>query len=90
MGGAALLEALSDDAVLRTRLMAVLGMSVALGEHLVRHHEDWRLLVGDIGDPAGDAAQDLLAAVGAAPGARRCWRCESRTAVGCWSWPPST
>ncbi len=68
-GGAALLAGLSDDAVLRTRLMAVLGTSVALGEHLVRHHQDWQLLVGDVGDPVGDAAQKMVAAVGAAPDA---------------------
>jgi glutamate-ammonia-ligase adenylyltransferase len=39
-----MLPALSTDAGFRTRLVAVLGASVALGEHLDRHPGDWRLL----------------------------------------------
>jgi [glutamine synthetase] adenylyltransferase / [glutamine synthetase]-adenylyl-L-tyrosine phosphorylase len=36
--------ALQNDAVLRTRLTEVLGISSALGDHLRRHPGDWRLL----------------------------------------------
>ena len=43
--GPALLAALADDPVLERRLIAVLGASTALGDHLVRHPEDWRRLV---------------------------------------------
>jgi glutamate-ammonia-ligase adenylyltransferase len=64
-GAAVLLQEVARDEDLRARLLAVLGLSVALGEHLVRHHEDWRLLVGDLDDPAVGAADALLAAVGA-------------------------
>ena len=38
------LGALRTDALLRRRLCAVLGASAALGDHLSRHPEDWRLL----------------------------------------------
>jgi glutamate-ammonia-ligase adenylyltransferase len=37
-------QALRDDAVLRDRLLSVLGASIALGSHLIRHPADWRLL----------------------------------------------
>ncbi len=51
-----------------TRLVAVLGTSVALGEHLIAHPDAWRELV-----PGAHADQDprevLLRAVGADPGA---------------------
>jgi hypothetical protein len=39
-------------------------MSVALGEHLVRHYRDWQLLAGALGDPAADAITALVTAVG--------------------------
>ena len=39
--------ALRDDPGLRTRLTAVLGASVALGEHLARHPDDWHVLRGE-------------------------------------------
>ncbi|HYK68026.1 MAG TPA: bifunctional [glutamine synthetase] adenylyltransferase/[glutamine synthetase]-adenylyl-L-tyrosine phosphorylase [Streptosporangiaceae bacterium] len=42
--GADLRRALRDDPVLRDRLVSVLGASAALGDHLVRHPADWRLL----------------------------------------------
>lgn len=58
-----LLAALTEQEVLRARLLAVLGLSVALGEHLVRHHQDWHLLVGDLTDPGEGATTALLAAV---------------------------
>ncbi len=47
------LPALRSDELLRRRLCAVLGASAALGDHLVRHSADWRL----IGSQAGPAAR---------------------------------
>ena len=38
--------ALRSDPGLRDRLITVLGASAALGDHLARHPEDWRLLAG--------------------------------------------
>ncbi len=58
---AELLAALRTDPVLRRRLVAVLGASTALGDHLAAHPADWRLLTGPPGLP------DLLRAVGADP-----------------------
>ena len=43
---AALRAALRADHGLRDRLIAVLGTSVALGEHLARHPGQWRVLAG--------------------------------------------
>ncbi len=64
-----LLHALESSAELRDRLLAVLGLSAALGEHLVRHPGDWRLLtVAE--DPAPAARRGFLEAVGADPAAR--------------------
>src|SRR4051794_27727381 len=45
--GAALLPALRESEGLRTRLLAVLGTSVALGDHLVAHPEEWSTLADD-------------------------------------------
>ncbi len=42
-----LLAAVRDHDGLRRRLIAVLGTSVALGEHLVAHPADWRVLLDD-------------------------------------------
>ena len=56
-----LLAALRTDPVLRRRLVAVLGASAALGDHLAAHRSDWRLLT----DPPD--LPDLLHAVGADP-----------------------
>jgi [glutamine synthetase] adenylyltransferase / [glutamine synthetase]-adenylyl-L-tyrosine phosphorylase len=56
----------------RGRLVAVLGASAALGEHLVRHPADWRIIADDASvDPPGRRAlaDRLLAAVGALPAA---------------------
>ncbi len=63
----ALLTALEQDATTRTRLMMVLGLSVALGEHLIRHPGDWRQLrLATVAGP--DAVRrELLEAVGADP-----------------------
>ena len=44
--GVELLAALRADPELRARLCAVIGTSAALGDHLRRHREDWRLLEG--------------------------------------------
>ena len=68
---AALRDSLRDDAGLRDRLVSVLGTSAALGDHLVRHPEDWRVLTGPeaLRRPAdGDLRGAMLSAVGALPG----------------------
>ena len=64
-----LLARLDEDAELGERLLAVLGLSQALTDHLTRHPEDIDLLAGDIGDPARDARAAHLRAVGADPDA---------------------
>jgi len=43
---AELRRALREDALLRDRLVSVLGASTALAVHLIRHPADWRLLAG--------------------------------------------
>jgi len=66
--GADLRGALRADAGLRTRLTAVLGASAALGDHLARHPDDWRVLCGDDALRSPSAAElraALLAATGA-------------------------
>jgi glutamate-ammonia-ligase adenylyltransferase len=50
---------LAEDAELRLRLLAVLGTSVALGDHLARHPEQWRAL--QAGGPAAPTIDSLLA-----------------------------
>jgi glutamate-ammonia-ligase adenylyltransferase len=52
---ASLVAALDSDDVLRARAYAVLGTSAALGDHLVRHPEDWIVLAGADQPPARDA-----------------------------------
>ncbi len=67
---AELAEAMRTDAGLRNRLTAVLGASAALGDYLVRHPADWRVLAGPDalrGGTAAEARADLLTAVGAQP-----------------------
>jgi [glutamine synthetase] adenylyltransferase / [glutamine synthetase]-adenylyl-L-tyrosine phosphorylase len=70
--GTELRQALRDDAELRERLVSVLGASAALGDHLSRHQDDWRLLTGQrsfpVGNAAGELTEELLAAVGAPGG----------------------
>ncbi len=93
-----LLAALRTDHRLRSRLIAVLGTSAALADHLRRHREDWRLLASGDADLAPTAAQvteELLAAtagVGATdagrwvppgPGRARPTRCGPATGAGC-------
>ncbi|HTX84103.1 MAG TPA: bifunctional [glutamine synthetase] adenylyltransferase/[glutamine synthetase]-adenylyl-L-tyrosine phosphorylase [Streptosporangiaceae bacterium] len=69
---AELRQALRADVLLRERLIAVLGVSAALGDHLSRHRADWRLLAHDATFPSKDDGaelrNDLLAAVGAKAG----------------------
>ena len=68
---AELARALAEDPRLRGRLAAVLGASVALGDHLARHPGHWCVLAGADDLPASAADQvraELLTAVGAMPG----------------------
>jgi glutamate-ammonia-ligase adenylyltransferase len=65
-----LTAALREDPGLRARLIAVLGASRALGDHLARHPGHWRVLRdGDSWCPPepGEVRAGLLAAVGARP-----------------------
>ncbi len=64
-----LLAAIHDDPGLRRRLLAVLGASAALGDHLGRHPEGWRLLAGQEA-LASPSAEELRAALLGAVGAR--------------------
>lgn len=67
-----LLRALSDDEQLRARLLAVLGVSAALGDHLARHPGHWRVLLGPSAarrPEPGELRDVLLRAVGAEPSA---------------------
>ena len=69
---AELLTALHQDADLARRLALVLGASAALGDHLARHPEGWRVLRGPepLACPsAGELRTALLTAVGADPAA---------------------
>jgi glutamate-ammonia-ligase adenylyltransferase len=60
---------LAEDGPVRARLLAVLGASTALGDHLVRHPQDLEALAlpTAIGADAGAVRAELLAAVGCAP-----------------------
>ncbi len=59
--------ALTRSEVFRRRILAVLGASQALGEYLLRHPNDWRLLEKDRGAPDSSSVlrAALLEAVGA-------------------------
>jgi glutamate-ammonia-ligase adenylyltransferase len=61
--GAGLRTALETDPQLRTRLLALLGVSVELSGHLRAHPGDWRALLGEL--DAGGMAGRLAKAVGA-------------------------
>ncbi len=68
-----LMAALRAEPELRTRLAVVLGASAALGDHLARHPDHWRMLRpdgdGGLTPPApAELRAGLLAAVGAKPG----------------------
>ncbi|HEV7962124.1 MAG TPA: bifunctional [glutamine synthetase] adenylyltransferase/[glutamine synthetase]-adenylyl-L-tyrosine phosphorylase [Actinoplanes sp.] len=61
---------LSGDTDARDRLLAVLGVSAALGDHLVRHPDHWRVLAGPgaVDRPGAEELRAaLLRAVGADP-----------------------
>jgi [glutamine synthetase] adenylyltransferase / [glutamine synthetase]-adenylyl-L-tyrosine phosphorylase len=67
---AALWSALRADEDFRARLIAVLGVSAALGGHLARHPGEWTLLSGPgaLRRPsAGDLTAELVSAVAAVP-----------------------
>ena len=68
---AALTAAITNDPGLRERLFAVLGLSEALGEHLMRHPEHWQVLLEpmaiDQRPNAVDLRTELLSSVGADP-----------------------
>nr|WP_218851920.1 bifunctional [glutamine synthetase] adenylyltransferase/[glutamine synthetase]-adenylyl-L-tyrosine phosphorylase [Nocardioides panaciterrulae] len=68
----AMLAEVADDEGTAMRLLSVLGASEALGDHLVRHPEQWRELtdplLGATRPPAYALRADLLRAVGADPG----------------------
>jgi glutamate-ammonia-ligase adenylyltransferase len=55
----------------RDRLLAVLGASSALGDHLVRHPDHWVALTDPPPRLPDDLYDDLLRAVGATPGDER-------------------
>jgi glutamate-ammonia-ligase adenylyltransferase len=69
--GEELLAALAEDEGTAMRLSAVLGMSIALTDHLVRHPEQWRELtdplLGSTRPAAFAVRSGLLRAVGADP-----------------------
>ncbi|WJY68474.1 bifunctional [glutamine synthetase] adenylyltransferase/[glutamine synthetase]-adenylyl-L-tyrosine phosphorylase [Corynebacterium auris] len=57
-------EQLMSDTTLRTRLIALLGASTALSDHLVAHPEQWRSLAGEVPTDK-ELRETMLAAVGA-------------------------
>jgi glutamate-ammonia-ligase adenylyltransferase len=70
--GAGLAAELARDTAARDRLLSVLGVSVALADHLARHPGHWRVLAGAdaVRRPgAGELRHTLLRAVGADPDA---------------------
>jgi len=67
---ARMLAVLRAGGRVRDRLLAVLGGSVALGEHLARHPEHWPVL-GEEEATAEQLRAELLAAVGADPSGDR-------------------
>ncbi|MGN9808834.1 bifunctional [glutamine synthetase] adenylyltransferase/[glutamine synthetase]-adenylyl-L-tyrosine phosphorylase [Micromonospora sp. BQ11] len=75
-GGRALLEALHDDPGLRRRLLAVLGASSALGDHLVANPDQWPALrtASDGLAPAADGRLDLSGEGPAVAVLRRAYR----------------
>ncbi|WP_432485744.1 bifunctional [glutamine synthetase] adenylyltransferase/[glutamine synthetase]-adenylyl-L-tyrosine phosphorylase [Kineococcus esterisolvens] len=58
-----------DLAGTRARLLSVLGGSVALGDHLVRHPGHWTVLTSGAAPEPGELRAELLRAVGADPAA---------------------
>ena len=72
-----LLEALRARPGFRERLLAVLGASAALGDHLVVHADDWRVLVDDevtqMRPSLFGLQRQMLDAVGASPDSTLPW-----------------
>ncbi len=64
-----LLQAVRVGGPVRDRLLAVLGSSTALGDHLVRHPEHWTVLADERPVDAAALRHELLAGVGADPSA---------------------
>lgn len=60
-GWAELDGALLKDRSLRGRLFAVLGSSVALGDHLVANPDSWHLLAGKVTLPTPQELRDMFA-----------------------------
>ena len=56
-------RALVKDRSLRGRLFAVLGSSLALGDHLVAHAKSWHLLAGNVTLPSAEQLRREFAAV---------------------------
>jgi glutamate-ammonia-ligase adenylyltransferase len=56
-------RALVKDRSLRGRLFAVLGSSLALGDHLVAHPKSWHLLAGNVTLPSAEPLRREFAAV---------------------------
>ncbi|KUI40111.1 bifunctional [glutamine synthetase] adenylyltransferase/[glutamine synthetase]-adenylyl-L-tyrosine phosphorylase [Mycobacterium sp. GA-2829] len=54
---------LLTDKPLRGRLFAVLGSSLALGDHLVAHPDRWRLLAGKVALPSAEALREEFTAL---------------------------
>ncbi|MCB0947703.1 MAG: bifunctional [glutamine synthetase] adenylyltransferase/[glutamine synthetase]-adenylyl-L-tyrosine phosphorylase, partial [Mycobacterium sp.] len=53
-------RALLKDRSLRGRLFAVLGSSLALGDHLIATPDAWHLLAGDVSLPAADELREVF------------------------------
>lgn len=69
--------AVATDRSLRGRLFALLGSSLALGEHLIAHPQSWRLLHGEVRLPSADELRRMFADCAAErqiPGLRACYR----------------
>ncbi|WNG85676.1 bifunctional [glutamine synthetase] adenylyltransferase/[glutamine synthetase]-adenylyl-L-tyrosine phosphorylase [Mycobacterium sp. ITM-2016-00317] len=60
-GWAELDKALLHDRSLRGRLFAVLGSSLALGDHLIANPDSWHLLAGNVTLPSGQELRDMFA-----------------------------
>ncbi len=56
-------QALCTDRSLRGRLFGVIGSSLALGDHLVAHPEEWRRLTGDVRLPTAEELREEFVAL---------------------------
>ncbi|MGH3655682.1 MAG: bifunctional [glutamine synthetase] adenylyltransferase/[glutamine synthetase]-adenylyl-L-tyrosine phosphorylase, partial [Micromonosporaceae bacterium] len=63
------IDAVRDDPDLRTKLVAVLGASTALGDHLVAHPDEWRTLSVAVPEPSA-AVLDAAVAGSTGEGAK--------------------